>query len=227
MRKKGIFLMALIAAIVLFLSSSFAQQTMQQSPAPAQMQQQRTIQSGQKINKINSFSADLMVLNPQKRIQREAKIYITSSKIRMDNFFQKGGPAYTMIYRRDSNVRLMFNPANKTYAVKPLNEAEFIAFTRAHTKARNEKTVGTEMVSGFQCSIKTIETMASFKGSTRKIISTIWISPSLDIPIRIQSPDGSITELRNIKATSFQPALFDVPAGYKRVSIVEKSWGRP
>lgn len=214
MHKKGILLLVLIAAVFLFLSASIAQQTIQ-APAP-------TIQS---IQKISSFSADLIMLNPQGVVKRQVKIYITPSKIRMSNVFPTSEATISMIFRRDIKVRWMLNSANKTYLTQPLNEAELFDYIAAHIPARSEKIVGTQVVSGFTCSIKTVETTASFRGSTKKILSTIWVSPRLDIAVRIKHQDGSRTELRNVTPGPLQDALFELPAAYTRVAKVWESWG--
>lgn len=161
MHKKMILLLALIAAIFLFLCPSFAQQTLQRTPAPAPLPQQQTIQQP---TKISSFSADLIMLNPKGVVEQQVKIYITPSKIRVDKVWPTSGPKIIMIFRRDQNVRWMLNSANKTYLKQPLNEVEIGTFIREHITARTEKTLGTQTVSGFACSIKTVEITASFGG---------------------------------------------------------------
>jgi hypothetical protein len=109
--------------------------------------------------------------------------------------------------------------------MQPLNEGEMATFHQKHITARSEKALGNQMVSGFTCSMKTVETTANIGGSTRKVLSTIWVSPRLDIPIRTKWPDGSITELRNVKAGTLSDGLFDLPAGYRQVSKMKELRG--
>jgi hypothetical protein len=220
MHKKEFLLLTLITVIFLFLCPSFAQQTLQKSPAPAPLPQQQTIQQPamQSVQKITNFSADLITINPQGVVTQRAKIYITPSKMRIDTVLPPSGSNVAMIFRRDLNVRWMLNPANKTYIKQPLNEAEINAFVQGNIAGRSEKILGTQTVSGFTCTIKTVEATATIRGVSRKIISTIWVSSNLDFPIRTKSQDGSITELRNFTTTLPPEGLFELPGDYRQVS---------
>jgi hypothetical protein len=159
------------------------------------------------------------MITPQGLVTRQFKIYVTPYKIRINNVYHS---SRALIFRRDTNVQLLLNPVTKTYIMEPLNISGFTAFRLEHVISSSQKTLGTETVNGFTCSIKMLENTASFSGEIRKIISTIWVSPRLSIPIRTKSQDGLITELRNVQAGTFQPALFDPPTDYKKVLTVQQ-----
>jgi len=85
-------------------------------------------------------------------------------------------------------------------------------------KNRKEKTLGEETVSGYKCSKKEIEAEIEVMGYKKTSRSVIWQSPKFDLPLRTSSDSGHITELRNIREEKPGATLFEIPAGYSKVS---------
>jgi len=90
---------------------------------------------------------------------------------------------------------------------------------------KEEKILGTEKVNGFKCTKKQITTTVNLIGFKKKITSIVWVTKKLDLPIRTQSEDGGITEIRNLKKGAPDDKYFKVPAGYKRVGSIMEIMG--
>ena len=73
------------------------------------------------------------------------------------------------------------------------------------------KKVGAETVNGRSCD------KWEFTGSQGK--RTAWIDQRLHFPIRIVSPDGTTTDVTNVKEGSQPASLFEVPAGYTKMDL--------
>ena len=143
----------------------------------------------------------------------------------MDGMSPRGEGSMVMIFRRDKNIGWTLNPEKKLYMERPFNEKEMEQATKKNIDSRNEKVLGTENVNGFKCTKKEVETTVKFMGYKRTVKTVVWMSKRLDMPIRTTSPDGYITELRNIKKGSPAGKYFEVPKGYKKVSNMMELMG--
>jgi outer membrane lipoprotein-sorting protein len=175
-------------------------------------------------DKIKSFSAEQVSIDPSGKVQGTGKIYMTPQKIRMEFRSQQGEGTMVNIFRRDSNIHWMLNPEAKKYVERPLDEAEMQKALKQQME-QDEKILGTETVNGFKCTKKSVVTTVKFFGMSRKTDSTIWVSKRLDMPIRTQSKEGYITELRNIKPGQQPAKLFTVPPGYQKVANMIELFG--
>jgi len=167
--------------------------------------------------KITKYTADQVMIDSKGKVQHVGKIYITPEKMRMG--ISPGGEGnIVMIFRRDKNIGWTLNPEKKLYMESPLNEKEMEQATKKIIDSRNEKVLETENVNGFKCTKKEVETTVELMGYKRTVKTIVWVSKRLDMPIRTKSPDGSITELRNIKEGAPANKYFEVPKKYKKVS---------
>jgi len=177
--------------------------------------------------KIKSFSADQVTLAPGGQVENSTKLYITPDKMRMDMHPPQGEGDMIMILRQDRDIQWTLNPNNKAYVEKPLNQKEWEQMAKGMIKSTDEKDLGTEKVNGFKCRKKSVEMVIEVMGYKTKTRSIVWISKQLDIPIRTQSEDGRITELRNIKKGKQPSKLFTVPGGYKKVANMMELFSGP
>jgi len=175
--------------------------------------------------KITKYTADQVVIDAKGKVQHKGKIYAMPDKMRMDGMSPKGEGSMVMIFRRDKNVGWTLNPEKKLYMERPFNEKEMEQATKTIIDSRNEKVLGTENVNGFKCTKKEVETTVKFMGYKRTVKTVVWMSKRLDMPIRTKSPDGYITELRNIKKGSPAGKYFEVPKGYNKVSNMMELMG--
>ena len=175
--------------------------------------------------KITKYTADQVVIDAKGKIQHQGKLYVMPDKMRMDGISPKGEGSIVMIFRKDKNIGWTLNPEKKLYLERPFNEKEMEQATKTIIDSRNEKVLGTENVNGFECTKKEVETTVDFMGFKRTTKMIVWISERLDIPIRTQSKDGSMTELRNIKEDSSASKYFEIPKEYKKASNMMELMG--
>ncbi|MGA8178794.1 MAG: DUF4412 domain-containing protein [Desulfobacterales bacterium] len=168
--------------------------------------------------KITKFTADEVTIDANGKIQHEGKIYMMPTKLRIEGILPKGAGNMVWIFRRDKKIAWYLNPEKKLYFEKPLDEKEMERTAKKFVDSKNEKVLGTEYINGFECTKKEVDTTVSYMGYKSTSKSIAWISKKLDMPIRTQSQDGSMNELRNIKERSTSAKYFEVPNGYKQVS---------
>ena len=175
--------------------------------------------------KITKYAADQVIIDAKGKVQHTGKIYVMPDKMRMDGFSPKGEGNIVIIFRRDKNIGWTLNPEKKLYLEKPFNEKDMEQATKNIIDSRNEKVLGTENVNGFKCTKKEIETTVEFMGFKKTVKTIVWISNRLDMPIRTESQDGSMTELRNIKEGSQDSKYFEIPKEYKKASNMMELMG--
>jgi outer membrane lipoprotein-sorting protein len=175
--------------------------------------------------KITKYTADQVMIDAKGKVQHTGKLYVMPDKMRMDGFSPKGEGNIVMIFRRDKNIGWTLNPEKKLYMERPFNEKEMEQAVRKFVDSKNEKVLGIENVNGFECTKKEVETTVSYMGYKRTSKSIVWISKKLDMPIRTQSQDGSIMELRNIKEGSPSGKYFEIPKDYQKASNMMELMG--
>ena len=81
-----------------------------------------------------------------------------------------------------------------------------------------EEDLGTETVSGYKCRKKRVETTQKIMGkkTTTRVIT--WTSDKFSFPLRTQTEDGAITELRSIKKGPQPDKLFKPPSDYEKAA---------
>jgi hypothetical protein len=170
--------------------------------------------------KVTHFTADQVTMGADGKPIGQIKIYFSDGKMRMDDFMPQSGAKLIMIYRSDLKKNFMLNTDKKTYTESALDEKELAAafMSMAPIKNRKEKTLGEETVSGYRCSKKEIEAEIEVMGFKKTSRSVVWQSPKFDLPLRSSSDSGHVTELRNIREGKPASDLFEVPAGYSKVS---------
>ncbi|MGA7146599.1 MAG: DUF4412 domain-containing protein [Desulfobacterales bacterium] len=168
--------------------------------------------------KITKFTADQVMIDAKGQVRHEGKIYMMPNKMRVEGASPDGKFSLVWIYRRDKNIIWYLNPEKKLYMKKPFNEKEMERTAKQFVDSKNEKVLGTEYINGYECTKKEAETTVNYMGYKRTSKTIAWISKKLDMPIRTQSQDGSIMELRNIKERSTSAKYFEAPNDYKQVS---------
>ena len=178
--------------------------------------------------KITKFTADQVSIDPDGNLANTSKIYMSDKKMRMDGM--PGGPGgqgrnIAMIYRRDKQISYMLNTEKKLYFEGPLDEDQMKQTMKSMKPEEEEKILGTEKVNGFKCTKKQITTTVDFMGFKKKVTNIVWVTKKLDMPIRTQSEDGRITEIRNLKKGAPDDKYFKIPQGYKRAASMMEIMG--
>lgn len=119
----------------------------------------------------------------------------------------------------------MLNTEKKLYLEGPLDEDQMKQTMKSMKPEEEEKILGTEKVNGFKCTKKQITTTVDFMGFKKKVTNIVWVTKKLDMPIRTQSEDGRITEIRNLKKGAPDDKYFKIPQGYKRAASMMEIMG--
>jgi len=170
--------------------------------------------------KVTDYTADQVTMGADGELIKESKVHFSGGKMRIDDAMPQSGAKLIMIYRSDLKKSFMLNTDKKAYFEREVDEKEMTGETMsmAPVKNRKEKALGEEMVSGYRCSKKEIEAEIEVMGFKKTSRSVIWQSPKFDLPLRTRSDSGHVTELRNIQEGKPSADLFEVPAGYSKVS---------
>lgn len=163
------------------------------------------------------FTAD--VVHTTKARTMTTKVYVKGQKVRHE--INVGGSTNATILRPDKGVMWMVNQRARTYMEEKASKKSLTGedMEKQLHQSATGKFAGKQNVSGFVCN-KYIYTFKDKKQGTM----TEWFAPKLGfklpIKIRMADPKGkSMTiEYRNIHQTSLSDSLFQLPAGYKKVS---------
>jgi outer membrane lipoprotein-sorting protein len=141
------------------------------------------------------------------------KVYIKGNKFRQE--FDMGGVKHISIMRGDKQVVWMVIPDQKVYmemALTPQAKAKMMKMPQDQAKM---KLLGTETVNGYEAD--KYEATGT-KGQASK--EYVWVAKKLGMPLKMTSADGSFSmEYKNIKEGNVPDSVFEVPAGYQKMSM--------
>ena len=154
------------------------------------------------------FSADMVSTARQGSFP--AKLYVSGDKSRMEM------PGAISISRMDKKVTWMLMPEQKMYMEQPI-DTRAAAGTQEKVDGEIErKAEGAEVVSGRN----TTKYRVTFESNGKHESMFQWIDGSVNIPVKTAAIDGSwSTEFRNIRTGPQDGALFEIPAGYTKMSF--------
>ncbi|MFO8084426.1 MAG: DUF4412 domain-containing protein [Desulfobacterales bacterium] len=186
-------------------------------------------------SKTESFSADMVVIAADGNVVSTSKLYITPEAMRMDGMPRSGSQGgmpgvdnLTTISFADKNKEYIFNHDKKLFFEAELDEQEqdmVMNMMKRYEKVDEEKVLGKEKVSGYNCTKKRVTTTVDMMGMKITSTETIWQSDQFDMPLRIQNEESVITEYRNIDTKKPSAKLFQHPAGYKKVGNIMEVMG--
>ncbi|MFC1805212.1 hypothetical protein ACFLZ3_05255 [Candidatus Omnitrophota bacterium] len=156
----------------------------------------------------SDFSAEMV--NQTKGGVFRGKIYVTFDKVRMDT------PQAITITRMDKKVVWILMPETNTYLEQAFDPSS-IAATSADVPGEFERELlGKEMVGGRM----TEKYRIVYKQDGRSYTMFHWIDPSINMPVKAAAGDGSWTmEYKNINIGGQPDSLFELPAGYQKMSF--------
>ncbi len=182
------------------------------------------------------FSADLSTTASNGNVNLKGKFFMSLPKMRVDisDMGQRqGGPfggKMSMIVDGDSKMAYMLMPEAQMYmefpadAKSPMmrrmpNVQDYKSDPCAGRQDVSCKKVGTETVNGRSCD----KWETTDKAGKKEIF---WIDQKLRFPIKSQTAVET-TEFTNIKEGAQDPALFKVPAGYRKFDAAAMGGQRP
>lgn len=173
--------------------------------------------------KIDKFSADQVELSKDGKTLNTLKIYVTPDAFRMDGMPGAGmnpnmpKTNLSMLTLKNKNELYTLNHDKKLYCVTSVDENNTPASMKGYKDAQQIKELGKETISGYKCIKKEITSTVKMMGMTSTSKALIWESNRFEMPLRIQSQEGYISEIRNIKTGAPSGSLFKLPKGYTKV----------
>ncbi|BBO90688.1 hypothetical protein [Desulfosarcina ovata] len=156
-----------------------------------------------------SFFADLVMTRDGKT--ETGKFFLSDRCYRM-NLKEDGKPLIILVDRVENKTRVI-DPSGKIYQEFPstsfrsLMSNPFEAYQKM-VADHGSKSLGQETVNGIECAKQAIE-------MDGKVVMTGWISLEFNFPVKLLNrANGYATELREIKKSSLNKALFAVPEGF-------------
>jgi hypothetical protein len=165
---------------------------------------------------LNNFSAD--VVSTSHGETHTSKVYSKDGKSRMEA--NAGGREMISISRPDKRVVWMLMPASRTYMEMPYNmQRKDLSSQLNDPNVKPEKKfIGDETVDGHPT--KKYHVTVIMNGD-REASGYIWEATDMNnFPIKHQSEDGEITTVwKNIKFGGVSDSVFEIPAGYRKMSM--------
>jgi hypothetical protein len=162
------------------------------------------------------FSADQVVTKDGKTTT--AKVYATPTAMRAEGV--QDGKKYITILLYDRKVLWSLMPDEKMYFEMPMPAgAQVAAGMKEMMKGMQVKhePLGSEQVGGYRCDKSRMT--VTWEGITGTTIE--WAAKELGgFVVKKQDVEsGEITEYKNIRVGPQDPSLFELPAGYKKMSM--------
>jgi len=154
------------------------------------------------------FSADMISSGPEGTVS--GKIFSSKNKVRME---MAGTIAIT---RMDKNVAWMLMPSESMYIEQPIDMRNVVA-TEDKMPGEIERTfLGDEGIDGKNA--KKYRIVYESGGNKETVLQ--WIDQETSIPVRTQAENGGwIVEYKNLNTGAQPDSLFEVPAGYNKMSM--------
>jgi outer membrane lipoprotein-sorting protein len=145
--------------------------------------------------------------------EQQGKLYVKGDKARMEGITSLG-PSVSIL-RLDQRVMWIMLPGQKTYMEMPIDKAAFDQALKVPEDQVTKKLLGAETLHGYET--EKYETVV--KVGDKQIKSIMWISKKLGIPLRIESADKSFFQDYDIQEGRVADALFEMPAGYRKMAM--------
>lgn len=157
------------------------------------------------------FSADMVMKGPDGQ-GMSGKVFVKGQKIRQE--MDQDGEKMITILRPDRKLSWVIMPDEKVYMEMKMRESSEDPTLAEKADPAKVKRLGKETVNGFVCE----KIQVTDKGT----VVTQWLSTELGWPIKgeVKGPEGVSThEYKNIKKGGVSEALFEIPAGFQKMSV--------
>jgi outer membrane lipoprotein-sorting protein len=162
----------------------------------------------------SAFALDLSsdIVSTSQGHKQTSKMYLQGTKARMEHGQQ---PGYT-IMRPDKNMVWMVMPDQKSYMEMRFDPSKQPKTGEKVNGEVSRKLIGSETVDGHPC--QKYEVTYKDKETSQKMYQ--WMATDIKFPVKTAAVDGSwMVEYRNIKMGAQPDSLFEVPAGFKKMSM--------
>ena len=154
------------------------------------------------------FSGDMVTTSKEGIVTQ--KLFINNDKTRMES------PQGIAITRLDKKVMWMLMPEQKMYMEMPLNPSNVPATSEKYPGELERTLIGKETVDGRM----TDKYRIAYTAAGVKTVIFQWFAPDIGMPVKTAAEDGSwMMEYKNIKMGRQPDSLFEIPAGYSKMSM--------
>ena len=162
---------------------------------------------------IKPFSAD--EVHTMRGKTTTGKVYMTENAMRFEG--EERGKKSIVITRIDRKVIWTLVPDEKKYVEMPFMSTADITASAQGAQVEREP-LGSEQVGSYHCNKSRVH--VTYQGRTLPTYLE-WGAKELDgFVVKKQDEKGSwMTEYQNIKLAPQDPSLFEVPAGYEKMSV--------
>jgi outer membrane lipoprotein-sorting protein len=155
-------------------------------------------------------------------LEMQGKIFVKGDKARMEAATPMGNAV--SIVRTDKKVMWMLLPGQKSYMEMPVGQEALAKALNVPEDGVAKKLLGSETLNGYEA--EKYETTIKLNG--REMKSIMWISKKSGIPLRVEGADKSFSiDYKDIKEGGVDDALFEMPAGYKKMNMPGGMPGMP
>jgi hypothetical protein len=174
---------------------------------------------------LSEFQADQVCRFPNGKTQLVYRVMAAPDKVRLEH---KGKhPDLVTLQRRDLGVVWTLVPSTHRYTEEKLSADGFASALRIAGPVVADETLDAEMINGMACEKHRIEVPTVSQGKTGTAEAVVWTCPQLPYPVRIQRPDGNVSELLNIIGGSQPEGVFEVPEDYVKVDGIMAALSAP
>jgi hypothetical protein len=154
------------------------------------------------------FSADIISSAPEGTFK--AKMYVSQDKSRTDV------EGTSTIARMDKHIIWVLMKDQKMYMEQPLDVRTAVSVSDKVDGEISRTAEGREKINGMACTKYRVE----FESRGIKTAIFQWIDDSHHVPVKTAAIDGSwSSEFKDIRIGPQDPALFEIPAGYKKFAV--------
>lgn len=154
---------------------------------------------------------------PETSVTYHGKMYAGHNALRTDIQMEPGVLA-TVIIRYDKGVAWILMPSHR-YVQAPIQErTDLLSMLRSRSSNIQKKDMGPEQVGSYAC--EKYQVKATEKGQQES--GWIWVAKAKNLKGFIVKAEDARTKeqivLSNIQMAAPKPAVFEIPAGYKKLS---------
>ena len=161
------------------------------------------------------FSADMIQKSPMGNTN--GKVFVKGENLRQE--MNMGGQNQIMIFQKEKGVVWILMPGQRMYMEMAAGGEQSMAppTLEEMEKMGDKKYLGEEKVNGYKCKKFSYTSNDPSVGTT-----TMWISKKLNFPIKTEMEGSSgpmSMEYKNIQEKKLPESLFEIPAGYQKMSM--------
>lgn len=173
--------------------------------------------------KIDNFAADMVMTDKTGEVISTNKLYVIPGAQRMEGIPGGQHAAGQMMSKHLSSITftatgetVMLNHDKQLY----YRDKDLGKGIQAYRDAETIQVLGKETVSGYPCEKKRVR-HPMLEGET----VTIWQNKRFDMPLKLMTSRGLVSQIKNIDKGSADEKMFEIPKGYNEAGNMMEAMG--